>query len=80
MTAIHISPSRSAQGTRGPRARKVGRKEALASAAQVFEKWGLPVDYPMAAPNYAKARSELAKELGLRQQRRYTVARSAAGP
>ena len=34
------------------------------------EKWGLPVDYPMVAPNYAKARSELAKEMGLGQQRR----------
>lgn len=28
-------------------------------------KWGLPADYPMVAPNYAKARSELAKEMGL---------------
>lgn len=30
-------------------------------------KWGLPVDYPMVAPNYAKARSELAKRMGLGQ-------------
>jgi predicted transcriptional regulator len=37
---------------------------------QYREKWGLPVDYPMVAPNYAKARSELAKEMGLGQQRR----------
>jgi predicted transcriptional regulator len=29
------------------------------------EKWGLPRDYPMVAPNYAKRRSELAKESGL---------------
>ena len=29
------------------------------------EKWGLPLDYPMVAPNYAKKRSELAKEIGL---------------
>ncbi len=29
------------------------------------EKWGLPFDYPMVAPNYAKKRSELAKEIGL---------------
>jgi predicted transcriptional regulator len=29
------------------------------------EKWGLPVDYPMVAPNYALARSELAKQIGL---------------
>ena len=30
-------------------------------------KWGLPRDYPMVAPNYAKARSELAKQMGLGQ-------------
>lgn len=29
------------------------------------EKWGLPKDYPMVAPNYAAARSALAKQLGL---------------
>jgi predicted transcriptional regulator len=29
------------------------------------EKWGLPVDYPMVAPNYALARSTLAKQMGL---------------
>jgi predicted transcriptional regulator len=29
------------------------------------EKWGLPHDYPMVAPNYARARSELAKKIGL---------------
>ena len=34
------------------------------------EKWGLPHDYPMVAPNYATARSALAKELGLGQSRR----------
>lgn len=34
------------------------------------EKWGLGTDYPMVAPNYAKARSKLAKEMGLGQQRR----------
>lgn len=34
------------------------------------EKWGLPADYPMVAPNYAKARSQLAKDMGLGQQRR----------
>ena len=36
-------------------------------------KWGLAKDYPMVAPNYAKQRSELAKALGLGQQRRKTV-------
>lgn len=28
-------------------------------------KWGLPVDYPMVAPNYAASRSQLAKSIGL---------------
>ena len=28
-------------------------------------RWGLPSDYPMVAPNYAKHRSNLAKEIGL---------------
>jgi predicted transcriptional regulator len=34
------------------------------------ERWGLPADYPMVAPNYAQARSQLAKKMGLGQQRR----------
>ncbi|MDQ0347230.1 MucR family transcriptional regulator [Ancylobacter vacuolatus] len=38
------------------------------------EKWGLPADYPMVAPNYAAARSALAKEMGLGQQRRRSPA------
>jgi predicted transcriptional regulator len=37
---------------------------------QYREKWGLPADYPMAAPNYAKARSELARSFGFGQQRK----------
>ena len=37
---------------------------------QYREKWGLPSDYPMVAPNYAAARSQLAKQMGLGQQRR----------
>ncbi len=37
---------------------------------QYREKWGLPADYPMVAPNYAAARSQLAKQMGLGQQRR----------
>lgn len=36
---------------------------------QYREKWGLPPDYPMVAPNYARARSALAKQMGLGQQR-----------
>jgi predicted transcriptional regulator len=29
------------------------------------QRWGLPGDYPMVAPNYAKKRSKLAKNIGL---------------
>jgi MucR family transcriptional regulator, transcriptional regulator of exopolysaccharide biosynthesis len=36
---------------------------------QYREKWSLPPDYPMVAPNYAAARSKLAKDMGLGQQR-----------
>jgi len=32
-------------------------------------KWGLPQDYPMVAPNYAKQRSEFAKTIGLGKNR-----------
>jgi predicted transcriptional regulator len=37
---------------------------------QYREKFNLPADYPMVAPNYAAARSKLAKDMGLGQQRR----------
>jgi len=37
---------------------------------QYREKWGLGADYPMVAPSYAAARSRLAKQMGLGQQRR----------
>jgi predicted transcriptional regulator len=37
---------------------------------QYRDKWNLPPDYPMVAPSYAAARSELAKQMGLGQQRR----------
>jgi predicted transcriptional regulator len=37
------------------------------------EKWDLPADYPMVAPNYALVRSELARKTGLGQQRRYSA-------
>jgi predicted transcriptional regulator len=37
---------------------------------QYRDKWALPPDYPMVAPNYAAARSQLAKQMGLGQQRR----------
>ena len=44
---------------------------------QYRERWGLPADYPMVAPNYAKARSQLAKQMGLGQQRRKRRARAS---
>jgi predicted transcriptional regulator len=37
---------------------------------QYRDKWSLGADYPMVAPNYAAARSQLAKQMGLGQQRR----------
>jgi predicted transcriptional regulator len=39
---------------------------------QYREKWGLPVDYPMVAPNYSAQRSEFAKAAGLGRKRRQT--------
>ncbi len=39
------------------------------SPEQYREKWGLPHDYPMVAPNYAAARSDLAKKIGLGTRR-----------
>ena len=32
---------------------------------QYRERWGLPADYPMVAPDYASHRSSLAKKIGL---------------
>lgn len=48
--------------------------------ADYREKWGLAKDYPMVAPNYAKQRSELAKALGLGQQRRKRAEDENAAP
>ena len=43
------------------------------------EKWGLPRDYPMVAPAYAAARSDLAKNMGLgRRSIAVAVAQTAA--
>jgi predicted transcriptional regulator len=40
------------------------------SPEEYREKWGLPHDYPMVAPMYAAARSQLAKRMGLGQRRK----------
>ena len=37
---------------------------------QYRAKWQLPPDYPMVAPGYAQTRSQMAKDMGLGQQRR----------
>ena len=42
-------------------------------------KWGLPRDYPMVAPSYAQARSDLAKKMGLGQARRGAEGGKGAG-
>jgi predicted transcriptional regulator len=49
--------------------------------AQYREKWNLPSDYPMVAPNYAAQRSALAKKIGLGQiPRKAGVRRSNSRP
>lgn len=40
------------------------------SPEEYRERWGLPADYPMVAPNYARHRSHLAKQIGLGTRRR----------
>ena len=47
---------------------------------QYRAKWGLPADYPMVAPNYAAARSELAKSMGLGARRRKPPGPAPAQP
>ncbi|MEZ5694843.1 MAG: MucR family transcriptional regulator [Sphingomonadaceae bacterium] len=48
------------------------------------QRWGLPADYPMVAPNYAEKRRELAKKIGLgkkpnaRRGRRKAAAKAAS--
>ncbi len=42
------------------------------------ERWGLPADYPMVAPNYAAHRSTLAKKIGLGTKPRKRVTRRAS--
>ena len=47
------------------------------SPEQYRAKWSLPKDYPMVAPNYAQARSALAKQMGLGQGGRKAAAAPA---
>lgn len=46
---------------------------------QYRERWGLPPDYPMVAPNYARQRSSLAKKIGLGTKPRAPVKTSGRG-
>jgi predicted transcriptional regulator len=48
------------------------------SPEQYRAKWGLAPDYPMTSQSYSEQRSELARALGLGQQRRKGAAKSAA--
>jgi predicted transcriptional regulator len=41
------------------------RSKYKLSPEEYRKRWNLPVDYPMVAPNYAKRRSEFAKQIGL---------------
>jgi predicted transcriptional regulator len=41
------------------------------------QKWGLPIDYPMVAPNYAKQRSAFAKRIGLGRRASRPIAAAA---
>ena len=52
----------------GRRQKMIKRHIAAAHALSVDEyrqRWGLPRDYPLVAPNYHARRSELAKSIGL---------------
>ncbi len=48
------------------------------SPEEYRDKWGLAPDYPMVAPNYAAARSALAKKMGLGQRRKRGRGRAAS--
>ena len=49
------------------------------SPEEYREKWALPRDYPMVAPNYAQARSRLAKKMGLGQKSTKPLGRRKGG-
>ena len=50
------------------------------SPEEYREKWGLPRDYPMVAPSYAAARSDLAKNMGLGRRGSAVVAVEPEAP
>jgi predicted transcriptional regulator len=46
---------------------------------QYRQRWGLPLSYPMVAPNYAKVRSALAKKIGLGRKGAAPMKKAASG-
>jgi len=54
------------------------RTEYDMSPEEYRQRWGLPADYPMVAPNYSEARSALAKSIGLGRKPEAAPARSRA--
>ena len=50
------------------------------SPEEYREKWGLPHDYPMVAPSYAAARSDLAKNMGLGRRETAVAAAEPEAP
>ena len=50
------------------------------SPEEYRKRWGLPAEYPMVAPNYAKHRSTLAREIGLGTRRRAAAPADAPEP
>ena len=56
------------------------RSEYNMSPEEYREKWGLPYDYPMVAPSYAAARSDLAKNMGLGRRAAIVAAAPAEAP
>jgi predicted transcriptional regulator len=54
--------------------------EHALSPDEYRSKWGLARDYPMVAPNYARARSDLAKSMGLGRKAGASNGQAAAAP
>ncbi len=65
--AAEAAPKEPADGRKFKSLKRHLRTKYNMSPEEYRSKWGLPKDYPMVAPNYAKARSDLAKQMGLGQ-------------
>lgn len=60
-------------GTKRTMLKRYLRTHYAMSPDDYRKKWGLPADYPMVAPNYARRRAVMARDLGLGQGRRHAV-------